>query len=120
MTGGRTRVTGIDASYYYVKDFDRAVKFYEEMLGQGPSVAYPGMFAEWTFDDGQSFGLYKSECWEPGTGIMFAVPDVHEAVTDLRSRGVEIDDRIEDTPACFMAFGKDTEGNSFIIHHRKA
>ena len=114
-----TRVTGIDASYYFVKDYARAAAFYKSLLGADPTQAYDGMFAEWTFDDGQSFGIYKGEQWEPGAGVMFAVDDVGAAADDLRARGVAIGEHIEETPVCFMAFGKDTEGNSFILHHRK-
>jgi hypothetical protein len=32
---------------------------------------------------------------------------------------VKIDPHTEDTPVCKMAFGEDSEGNTFIIHFRK-
>ena len=73
-------VTGIDASYYYAKDLDRAVSFYTQL---------------------------------------FAVPDVAEAVAELKARGVPFHGAIEDTPVCHMAFGTDPEGNGFILHMRK-
>lgn len=54
---------------------------------------------------------------------MFAVDDAKAAVELYRSRGVEFmgegDEFVDETPICFMAFGKDSEGNSFIIHQRK-
>ena len=116
------KVSGIDASYYYVKDLDRATKFYTELLGAAPSFGIPGMVSEWTFPGGETFGLYKPsspEGFSTGGGIMFAVDDVHEAVKAHKARGVEIEDHIEDTPVCFMAFGTDSEGNGFILHKRK-
>jgi predicted enzyme related to lactoylglutathione lyase len=50
---------------------------------------------------------------------MFAVPDVAEAVAELKARGVPFHGEIEDTPVCHMAFGTDPEGNGFILHKRK-
>jgi hypothetical protein len=36
----------------------------------------------------------------------------------MRTRGAELSDPME-TPVCFMSFGKDPEGNAYIIHQRK-
>ncbi len=27
---------------------------------------------------------------------------------------------IEETPVCFMGFAEDSEGNHFVLHHRKS
>lgn len=112
-------VTGIDASLYYAHDLDRAVSFYTHLLGMAPETLVPQTFAEWVFPGGEAFGIYKGEQYRPGNGIMFAVPDVAEAVTDLKARGVPFTGGIEDTPVCHMAFGRDSEGNGFILHQRK-
>ena len=114
-------VTGIDASYYYAQDFDRAVSFYSTLIGAPPPNIMPGMFAEWEFAGGETFGLYKGAEYRPCSGIMFAVPDVAATVAALRARGVhfDMDGAIEETPACHMAFGTDSEGNGFILHKRK-
>lgn len=50
---------------------------------------------------------------------MFAVADVAAAVEASKAHGVTLRGGIEDTPGCHMAFGEDTEGNGFILHHRK-
>ena len=115
------KVTGIDASYYYAKDFDRAVSFYTAMFGTPPPTLVPGMFAEWEFKGGEAFGLYKGEEYQHCDGIMFAVDDVAAAVAELRARGVHFADNgaVEETPVCHMAFGNDSEGNGFILHKRK-
>jgi len=57
-------VNGIDASYYYAQDFDRAVSFYTALIGSPPPMLVPGMFAEWEFKGGEAFGLYKGEHYE--------------------------------------------------------
>jgi hypothetical protein len=59
--------------------------------------------------------------FRPGGGIMFAVDDLKAAVPEFKGRGVPFEDdgAIEETPVCFMAFGTDPEGNTFILHQRK-
>jgi predicted enzyme related to lactoylglutathione lyase len=118
------RVTGIDATYYTVEDLPGCTGFYSQILGQQPSVAVPDFFTEWTFDDGSSFGLYKTEAKPQSRSgsAMFRVQDVAQAARHLQEMGALIphgDELIGDFPTCFMAFGKDPEGNQFIIHKRK-
>lgn len=116
------KVNGIDASYYFAKDFDRAVSFYTAMIGTAPPMLIPGRFAEWEFKTGEAFGLYMGgENYQHCDGVMFAVEDVAGAVAELRARGVHFadDGAVEDTPVCHMAFGTDSEGNGFILHKRK-
>lgn len=118
------RVKGIDATYYTVQDLSGCTAFYSKLLGQEPSVAAPDFFTEWTFDDGTSFGIYKSEqpSEERSGSAMFRVDDVAAAAAylkelgGLRSHG---DEDFGDFPTCYMAFGSDPEGNQFILHKRK-
>lgn len=55
MAVASLRIKGIDASYYFAKDVERATKFYSELFGAEPSMTYPGFVSEWTFPDGESF-----------------------------------------------------------------
>lgn|ERR1700730_12031503 len=117
-----TKVKALDASYYTVKNLDKETEFYTGLLGFDPTLTVPNVVAEWTFPGGGSFGIYKSESnISSGSGALFAVDDVAAAVANLKSRGVEFDDggKVEDTAGCEMAFGKDPEGNTFLLHHRK-
>ena len=116
------KVTGIDATYYYAADLQRATKFYTDLLGMEPTMTYESMVSEWTFPGGETFGLYKPHEEGPiqtSHGVMFAVPDAESAMSQHKSRGVKFTGKLEDTPACHMAFGEDTEGNTFILHQRK-
>jgi predicted enzyme related to lactoylglutathione lyase len=124
MTTTTMRVTGIDASYYMTKDLERAVKFYTDLLGTEPTMHAPNFVSEWTFANGETFGLYMLQEGEPmvtSTGVMFAVDDVAAYVAAAKARGVKFSDEggVTDTPVCHMAFGQDDEGNGFILHHRK-
>ena len=122
-TAGAIKVNGYDAAYYYVKDLDRATRFYNDLLQMKPTSSFPGMAVEYTFPTGETFGLYKphDEDWQACHGILFAVDDIKAAVDEFKSKGVQFDQdgNAEETPVCFMAFGTDSEGNRFVIHQRK-
>jgi len=117
------KAKGLAASYYYAKDLDRATKFYTELFGFEPTLAYPGMVSEWTFPTGETFGLYKPHDGEhkKGSGLMFEFDDIESAVAAHKGHGVEFEDdgKIDETPVCFMAFAKDSEGNEFMFHKLK-
>jgi catechol 2,3-dioxygenase-like lactoylglutathione lyase family enzyme len=117
-------ITGIDCTTYLVKDTDRAIKFWRDTMGLKPTKEYPeGAGAEFTFNDGTTFGLYKMHdgTWTAGSGVLFRVADVKAAVADLKQKGVEFEDNgeIYDSEHCAMAFAMDSEGNRFILHHIK-
>jgi predicted enzyme related to lactoylglutathione lyase len=120
-TTSATKVKGIHASYYTVKDFDRALDFYRALLGEEPSFSQPGAFAEWTFPTGETFGIYRTDEWTPHGGLLFGVDDIKASVADNRARGVKFDDdgKVDDNGHCYMAFGEDSEGNTFILHQLK-
>jgi predicted enzyme related to lactoylglutathione lyase len=118
------KAKGLAASYYFAKDLDRATAFYQELFGFEPSLAVPGMVSEWTFPTGESFGLYRPQDeanFKTSHGLIFEFDDIEAAVAGHKARGVEFEDdgKIEETPGCFMAFAKDSEGNDFILHKRK-
>jgi catechol 2,3-dioxygenase-like lactoylglutathione lyase family enzyme len=117
-----TKVKALDASYYTVKDLEKQTRFYTSLLGFEPTLTVPNLVAEWTFPGGGTFGIYKSEMnISSGSGALFAVDDVAAAVAEHKSRGVEFDQggSVDESPACYMAFGKDAEGLTFLIHKRK-
>ena len=119
-----TRVTGIDATYYTVEDLPGCTNFYSEVLGQKPTAAIEDFFTEWTFEDGSSFGLYKSQVKPQSRSgsAMFRVADVAQAAAhlkELNALAFHGDEQFSEFPTCFMAFGHDPEGNQFIIHKRK-
>jgi predicted enzyme related to lactoylglutathione lyase len=122
-TAGATKVKGVDAAYYMVKDLERATKFYNDFLGMEPTMTVPGLVAEWTFAADETFGIYKSPegDWHSGHGMLFAVEDINSAVADYKKRGIKFDDdgKIDESPVCWMAFAEDTEGNRLIVHQRK-
>ncbi len=117
-------IQGVDVSVYLVKDVDRAKKFWQDTMGCEMTMDYGPYGGEFTFADETTFGIYKPDDqeWRRGGGLLFRVGDLPAAVEYYKSRGVKFEDdgKIEDTPACYMAFAEDSEGNYFILHKRKA
>ena len=119
QTASGTAVTGIDIAAYLVRDPERAIAFYRDVLGMTPTeIDDQGRGAEFTLADGSTFGVWKPEDGETGGAVMFAVDDAKAAVEHYRSRGLKLSDIME-SPVCFMSFGEDPEGNAIIIHQRK-
>ncbi len=117
---GRMNITGIDLTAYLVRDTDKAIAFYRDVMGMTPTaVDDQGRGAEFTLPDGSTFGVWKPDDGSTGGAIMFAVEDARAAVEHYRKRGLQLSDVME-SPVCLMAFGADPEGNSIIIHQRKA
>lgn len=115
----KTAIKGIDIAAYLVRDPQRAIAFYRDVLGMTPTaIDDQGRGAEFTLADGSTFGVWKPEEGGSGGAMMFAVDDARAAVERYRARGLQLSDVME-SPVCLMAFGQDPEGNSIIIHQRK-
>ncbi len=117
------KVTGMDLTGYMVKDAARAIGFYRDVLGLEPTMVYPeNRGAEYEFADGTTFGLWGGGDvmpFQPSNGVLFAVDDLDAAVAAVKARGIPVIMEHE-SPVCFMAMIQDTEGNSVVLHKRKA
>jgi catechol 2,3-dioxygenase-like lactoylglutathione lyase family enzyme len=114
-----TSINGIDIAGYLVKDPQRAIAYYRDVLGLTPTnVDEDGRGAEFELPDGSTFGVWRTPDEAQGGFVMFSVDDARSKVAELRSRGVEMSDVME-TPVCIMSFADDPDGNSVIVHQRK-
>lgn len=115
-------VKGIDLSGYMVKDADRAIAFYRDVLGLEPARIYADKRgAEYDLPDGSTFGLWGGGGalpFQPSNGILFAVEDVESVDAFLATRSIPVVARFE-TPVCRMLGIADTEGNVIFFHERK-
>jgi len=121
-TASKIGIHGIDTTSYLVKDVDRAKKFYTDLFGFAPTVTF-GVGCEWTFPTGETFGIVKPPTapWEKGGGVHFGVDDINAAVAACKAGGIVFEDdaKVYETPGCFLAFARDSEGNEFSLHQRK-
>ncbi len=114
---GPTTITGLDLSGYATKDARKAMAFYRDVLGLTPGeIDDEGRGIDFQLPDGTYFGLWNGEGYSGG--VMFIVADAKAAVARIRANGAQISDPME-SPVCHMAFGKDPDGNDYIIHQRK-
>jgi predicted enzyme related to lactoylglutathione lyase len=112
-------IRGIDIGGFKVADPAKAIAFYRDVIGMVPTHVDPqGRGAEFTLADGATFGVWHIPDAKLGGGFLFAVDDIHAAVTHYRAKGLEVSD-VNEGPVCFMAFTQDPEGNQLIIHQRK-
>ena len=113
-------IKGIDVTTYLVKEPKRAIAFWRDIMGL-PIQYESDQGAEFELADGSTFGLWRMDdgSWHPGHGVMFHVDDAKAAADLFRSRGAQIEEQIEESGPCYMAFGEDTEGNRFILHQLK-
>jgi catechol 2,3-dioxygenase-like lactoylglutathione lyase family enzyme len=100
------------------RDVERARAFYHETVGLPLDPNNPREVTA---------GQVTLAFWEPESdGVEFApsiggfalrVPDVDAARAELEARGVEFLGT-DDSGVCHMAFGRDPDGNTFILHRR--
>lgn len=111
---------------YPVTDFEKARKFYGEILGlqEGASFEHEGELHWLEYDlAGQTLALARaSEKWSPnpnGGGACLEVADLDAAVAHLKAHNVNVVMDIQDYPICRLALITDPDGNSLALHQRK-
>jgi len=118
-----TRIRGIDTHHYLAKDLQRAIAFYRDVLGLTPSeTASWDHGTEFELGDGSTFGVFKmpNDTWYPCGGVVFAVDDIDAMAGRLEEAGVHFYTHgVMETPACWIAWCQDPEGNNFAVHQRK-
>lgn len=111
---------------YPAKDVAGLRRWYEEKLGLKFSGPYEEDGVE-KYNEAEVGGGWFSVLWDqwadraPGSasGIVFEVPNIDDAVEDLRTKGVEVEDPYA-TPVCRITSFTDLEGNKVSLHQRTA
>jgi predicted enzyme related to lactoylglutathione lyase len=125
MSTSTTLVTGVDFTVLPTKDFDRAVDFYENVLGLERSKQWGEMPAH-EFETGNltialvDMSTFGQEFSPHRAPLAFRVDDVAAARAELESRGVQFMGDTIDSGVCHQAIFEDPDGNALDIHHRYA
>jgi predicted enzyme related to lactoylglutathione lyase len=118
-------VTGVDFITVPTQDYERAERFYGEVLGLERSKQWGSMPAR-EFETGtltiavmqsDAFGQQFAPHSHP---IALHVDDVAAARSELESQGVEFVADTIDSGVCRMAIFSDPDGNRLMLHHRYA
>jgi predicted enzyme related to lactoylglutathione lyase len=120
------KITEIAFSSYPVTDIGRARAFYEGVLGLHPTMETDmgdkGHWIEYNIGPG-TLGIGRYEGWKPtsdGCTVALEVDNFDDAVKTLKTAGTPFRMEPLETPVCHMLMVSDPDGNTLIIHKRKA
>ena len=116
------KATGIDAVYFAVTDVPRAKTFYSGLLDVAEVTMESEHAVEFVLRDGSAFGFgkYSHEKWVPSGCVLFHVDDADAAAQSIASLGGRLLGEVRDFPNCRAQWCEDPDGNSLVLHQRKA
>jgi predicted enzyme related to lactoylglutathione lyase len=121
------KISEIAYTAYPVTDMPRARAFYEGLLGLKTGMIFEHEGKQWIEYDinGGTLGIsnMSADKWKPssdGPSLALEVTDFAAAVAVLRGGNTTFYIEPMDTGVCEMAIVADPDGNSLIIHRRKA
>ncbi|HEY0790994.1 MAG TPA: VOC family protein [Chthoniobacterales bacterium] len=109
-----------------VTDMKKAREFYEGLLRLEPGMVYEGESMGWVEYEigpgvlalGSGAGFTKPST--DGASVALEMENFDEAIQELKDSGCPFVLEPAETPVCHMAVILDPDGNSIIIHKRKA
>jgi len=117
------QVEHVDFVSFLTQDIPRAKHFYSDVLGLEIET-------EGDSDMELACGQVTLDIFDPSSigqpfapspaGVALRVRDVAAVREELEAKGVEFDGETLDTGVCHMAFFKDPDGNSLMLHRRYA
>ena len=121
------KISEIAYTAYPVTDMPRARAFYEGLLGLKTATVFDHEGKQWIeYEIGGGtlvISNMSTEKWKPspdGPSLALEVVDFAAAITVLREGNAKFTIEPMDTGVCEMAIVADPDGNSLIIHRRKA
>jgi predicted enzyme related to lactoylglutathione lyase len=118
-------VTGVDFITVPTQDYEKAERFYGDVLGLERSKQWGSMPAR-EFETGSlTIAVMQSDAFGQEFAphshpIALHVDDVAAARSELESQGVEFVADTIDSGVCHMAIFSDPDGNRLMLHHRYA
>ena len=115
------QVERVDFISFLTQDAPRAKQFYSEVIGL--EIETEGE-SDMEFRAGQvTLDIFDpSSIGQPfapsPAGLALRVPDVEAARAELEAKGVEFEGDTIETGVCRMAFFRDPDGNSLMLHRR--
>lgn len=121
------RIKEIAFTGYPVTDIARARRFYEGLLGLQVTIQFEHEGRHWIeYDIGRAtlaISNMSAEKWKPspdGPSLALEVEDFDAALAALKAAKVKFFLEPMDSGVCRMAVIADPDGNSLVVHQRKA
>lgn len=111
----------VENAHYWTRNMDEAVAFYRDVLGLDLATRSGEDWAEFEVG-GTTVALHGTRPGhappQAGATIVFEVDDLDAAVRSLRSRGVELDGDLAETPTGRFVSFRDPDGNVLQVFQR--
>lgn len=121
------RIKEIAFTGYPITDVERARRFYEGLLGLKSTTEFEHEGRHWIeYDIGPAtlaISNMSADKWKPspdGPAVALEVEDFDAAIAALRAATVTFFLEPMDSGVCRMAVFADPDGNSLVIHQRRA
>ncbi len=125
MTADTSLVTKTDFICLPTQDYEKAKQFYGETLGMPFSKQW-GDFPAGEYETGSlTIALMQTDAFgmdfvPHGAPVALHVEDVEAARKQLEGKGVSFEADTMDSGVCHMAYFRDPDGNSLMLHNRYA
>jgi predicted enzyme related to lactoylglutathione lyase len=117
------KIKHVAFTMYPVKNMARARKFYEKVLGLKKGKDFGGKWIEYYPGGTACFALTTMTGARPaanaGGSIAFEVADIDKAAARLAKAKAKVLYKLYQTPVCWFAAYRDSEGNAFMLHEKK-
>lgn len=117
---------GVDFFCYNVSDIGKSAEFYENVLGLTLHAWLGTGWVEFAVGDTPTVLALRADpnvnaanAAVSNAAIAIAVEDVHRAVAELRTRGVNVVLEPGEQATCHAAGIADPDGNLILLHSRK-
>ena len=117
---------GVDFFCYTVSDIGKSADFYENTLGLTLEAWHGAGWVEFAVGDTPTVLALRADpnvnaanAAVSNAAIAIAVEDVHRAVAELRTRGVNVVLEPGEQATCHAAGIADPDGNLILLHSRK-
>lgn len=114
------QIEGIEVAFYHANDKEESLRWYRDVLG----LAHVADYGDWQEFDvaGARFGVDTGNTAEeiPNAVVTFRVPDLEQAIDELRTQGVEPVSPIIDVGRGRFVAILDPSGNVVNVYAVKA
>jgi catechol 2,3-dioxygenase-like lactoylglutathione lyase family enzyme len=104
----------VQATIYFVADWDAAIRFYRDVLGLREDVNFPNRWALFRVPGGGNIAL-QPRCEDAANHVSIEVTGIKNFVADLKARGAKVIDDVCQREHGETALIEDPSGNLIAL-----